>query len=390
MDLRGALNAWLTHRRVVLQRRARFRLGKIANRLEVLQGYLIVYLNLDEVIAIIRESEHPRQQLMARFELNENQANAILDMRLRSLRRLEEMALRTERDGLIAEQSELEALLADETLQWKKISNEIRELKSTFAKIDHRKTECGEAPIIDFDPTEILVEREPITIICSQKGWIRAMKGHLETDTEFKYKEGDGPGFVLHAETTDKILLFAENGRFYTLAADKLPRGRGFGEPVSLMVDLPADVDIVRLLRANGKRMLVAASSGHGMVVETEAAVAQTRSGKQVLNVPGDARAVACCAVDGNMVATVGVNRKLLVFALDEVPVMTRGRGVILQRFKDGGLADITVFDSDKGLSWQAGGGRTRTETDLATWTAKRGGAGRLPPTGFPRPARFT
>lgn len=390
MDLRGALNAWLTHRRVVLQRRARFRLGKIANRLEVLQGYLIVYLNLDEVIAIIRESEHPRQQLMARFELNENQANAILDMRLRSLRRLEEMALRTERDGLIAEQSELEALLADEALQWKNISNEIRELKSTFAKIDHRKTECGEAPVIDFDPTEILVEREPITIICSQKGWIRAMKGHLETDTEFKYKEGDGPGFVLHAETTDKILLFAENGRFYTLAADKLPRGRGFGEPVSLMVDLPADVDIVRLLRANGKRMLVAASSGHGMVVETEAAVAQTRSGKQVLNVPGDARAVACCAVDGNMVATVGVNRKLLVFALDEVPVMTRGRGVILQRFKDGGLADITVFESDKGLSWQAGGGRTRTETDLATWTAKRGGAGRLPPTGFPRPARFT
>lgn len=390
MDLRGALNAWLTHRRVVLQRRARFRLGKIANRLEVLQGYLIVYLNLDEVIAIIRESEHPRQQLMARFELNENQANAILDMRLRSLRRLEEMALRTERDGLIAEQSELEALLADEALQWKNISNEIRELKSTFAKIDHRKTECGEAPVIDFDPTEILVEREPITIICSQKGWIRAMKGHLETDTEFKYKEGDGPGFVLHAETTDKILLFAENGRFYTLAADKLPRGRGFGEPVSLMVDLPADVDIVRLLRANGKRMLVAASSGHGMVVETEAAVAQTRSGKQVLNVPGDARAVACCAVDGNMVATVGVNRKLLVFALDEVPVMTRGRGVILQRFKDGGLADITVFESDKGLSWQAGCGRTRTETDLATWTAKRGGAGRLPPTGFPRPARFT
>ncbi|MDB2324945.1 DNA topoisomerase IV subunit A [Alphaproteobacteria bacterium] len=390
MDLRGALNAWLTHRRVVLQRRARFRLGKIANRLEVLQGYLIVYLNLDEVIAIIRESEHPRQQLMARFELNENQANAILDMRLRSLRRLEEMALRTERDGLIAEQSELEALLADEALQWKNISNEIRELKSTFAKIDHRKTECGETPVIDFDPTEILVEREPITIICSQKGWIRAMKGHLETDTEFKYKEGDGPGFVLHAETTDKILLFAENGRFYTLAADKLPRGRGFGEPVSLMVDLPADVDIVRLLRANGKRMLVAASSGHGMVVETEAAVAQTRSGKQVLNVPGDARAVACCAVDGNMVATVGVNRKLLVFALDEVPVMTRGRGVILQRFKDGGLADITVFESDKGLSWQAGGGRTRTETDLATWTAKRGGAGRLPPTGFPRPARFT
>jgi topoisomerase-4 subunit A len=390
LDLRGALNAWLAHRRVVLQRRSQFRLGKIANRLEVLGGYLIVYLNLDEVIAIIREADNPREQLMSRFDLTEIQANAILDMRLRSLRRLEEMALRTERDSLIAEQEGLETLLGDEEMQWQKISSEIREMKAVFTKEDKRRTECADAPEIDFDPNEILVEREAITIICSEKGWIRAMKGHLELDTEFKYKEGDGPGFILHAETTDKILLFAENGRFYTLSGDKMPRGRGFGEPVSLMVDLPADVDIVRLVRANGKKLMVAASTGHGLIVETEAALAQTRSGKQVLNVPGDARAVACCSVEGDMVASVGVNRKMLVFALDEVPEMTRGRGVILQRFKDGGLADVTVFDSAKGLAWQAGGGRTRTETDLDPWTAKRGSAGKLPPTGFPRPARFT
>ena len=390
LDLRGALNAWLAHRRVVLQRRSQFRLGKIANRLEVLGGYLIVYLNLDEVIAIIREADNPREQLMSRFELTETQANAILDMRLRSLRRLEEMALRTERDSLIAEQEGLETLLGDEEMQWHKISSEIREMKAIFAKEDKRRTECTDAPEIDFDPNEILVEREAITIICSEKGWIRAMKGHVELDTEFKYKEGDGPGFILHAETIDKILLFAENGRFYTLSGDKLPRGRGFGEPVSLMVDLPADVDIVRLVRANGKKLLVAASTGHGLIVETEAALAQTRSGKQVLNVPGDARAVACCSVEGDMVASVGVNRKMLVFALDEVPEMTRGRGVILQRFKDGGLADVTVFDSAKGLVWQAGGGRIRTETDLGPWSAKRGSAGKLPPTGFPRPARFT
>ena len=390
LDLRGALNAWLAHRRVVLQRRSQFRLGKIANRLEVLGGYLIVYLNLDEVIAIIREADNPREQLMSRFELTETQANAILDMRLRSLRRLEEMALRTERDSLIAEQEGLETLLGDEEIQWHKISSEIREMKAIFAKEDKRRTECTDAPEIDFDPNEILVEREAITIICSEKGWIRAMKGHVELDTEFKYKEGDGPGFILHAETIDKILLFAENGRFYTLSGDKLPRGRGFGEPVSLMVDLPADVDIVRLVRANGKKLLVAASTGHGLIVETEAALAQTRSGKQVLNVPGDARAVACCSVEGDMVASVGVNRKMLVFALDEVPEMTRGRGVILQRFKDGGLADVTVFDSAKGLVWQAGGGRIRTETDLGPWAAKRGSAGKLPPTGFPRPARFT
>ena len=390
MSLREALNAWLAHRREVLVRRSNFRLGKIASRLEVLEGYLVVYLNLDEVIAIIREAENPRARLMERFELTETQANAILDMRLRSLRRLEEMALKTEREQLIAEQEELTALVGDETLQWQRITGEIRDMKAVFAKSDTRRTDCAEAPDIDVDAAEILVEREPITVICSKNGWIRAMKGHQDLEAEYKFKEGDGPAFILHAETTDKILLFAENGRFYTLSGDKLPRGRGFGEPVSLMVDLPADVDIVRLLKAEGKRMLVAASTGHGLLVPTEAALAQTRSGKQVLNISGTARAVACCVAEGDMVASVGMNRKLLVFPIDEVPEMTRGKGVILQRFKDGGLADVTAYSAEAGLSWKAGGGRTRTEADMSDWLGKRAGAGKMPPTGFPRPARFT
>ena len=390
MSLREALNAWLAHRREVLVRRSNFRLGKIASRLEVLEGYLVVYLNLDEVIAIIREAENPRARLMERFELTETQANAILDMRLRSLRRLEEMALKTEREQLIAEQEELTALVGDETLQWQRITGEIRDMKAVFAKSDTRRTDCAEPPDIDVDAAEILLEREPITVICSKNGWIRAMKGHQDLEAEYKFKEGDGPAFILHAETTDKILLFAENGRFYTLSGDKLPRGRGFGEPVSLMVDLPADVDIVRLLKAEGKRMLVAASTGHGLLVPTEAAFAQTRSGKQVLNISGTARAVACCVAEGDMVASVGMNRKLLVFPIDEVPEMTRGKGVILQRFKDGGLADVTVYSAEAGLSWKAGGGRTRTEADMSDWLGKRAGAGKMPPTGFPRPARFT
>ncbi|MEL0042176.1 MAG: DNA gyrase subunit A, partial [Candidatus Puniceispirillum sp.] len=308
------LNAWLAHRRVVLQRRSRFRLGKIASRLEVLEGYLIVYLNLDEVIRIIRESDHPRDELMARFSLTENQANAVLDMRLRSLRRLEEMVLRSERDKLTAEQGELTGLLADESLQWGRIAGEIRDMKAIFAKTDSRKTTLADAPQIDFDPTEILVEREPLTVICSANGWIRAMRGHQDLDGDYRYKEGDAAGHVLHAETTDKILLFADNGRFYTLAADKLPRGRGFGEPISLMVDLPADSEIVDLIRAGDGKLLVAASTGHGLVVDMQAAVAQTRNGKQVLNISGTARAVACAPVTGDMVASVGVNRKLLIF----------------------------------------------------------------------------
>ena len=392
LNLREALNAWLAHRREVLQRRAQFRLDKIERRLEMLEGYIIVFLNLDEVIRIIREDDHPKQALIARFELTENQANGILDMRLRSLRRLEEMELRKERDSLIQEQDGLLEMMDSEELQWQKVSNEIKDMRSIFAKSDKRLTSLATAPEIDYDPTEILAEKEPITVICSVNGWVRAMKGHVDLTQEFKFKEGDDKAFTFHAETTDKILAFADNGRFYTLSGDKLPKGRGFGEPLNLMIDLPADAQLISMFKATSEKLLVAASSGHGFVIEVAQAYAQTKNGKQILNVSGDIKAAACCPVgsDSDRVAVVGVNRKLVVFALDEVPELGRGRGVILQRYKDGGLADIKVFNSEEGLSWQMGGGRTRTETDLTPWLAKRGAAGKLPPTGFPRPAKFT
>lgn len=389
LSLKDALKEWLAHRREVLVRRSRHRLGKIQRRLEILDGYLIVFLNLDEVIAIIRESDHPRDDLMARFSLTEVQANAILDMRLRSLRRLEEDGLRTERDLLRSEQESLNSLLGDEAQQWQNVSGQIKQMRTDFVKTDRRRTTLADAPTVDFDVTEMLIEKEPITVICSEKGWVRAMKGHLDLKSEFKFKDGDGPCFCLHAETTDKLLIFAENGRFYTLGCDKLPKGRGFGEPLSLMLDIPADVALVNILKAVSGKLLVASDKGHGLVVDMDSAMAQTRGGKQVLNLPSGARAVACCPADGDHVAVVGQNRRLLVFPLNEVPEMSRGKGVILQRYKDGLLADVKVFTLDAGLSWQMGE-RTRTETDLLAWQGRRGSAGRMPPTGFPRPARFT
>jgi len=389
LSLKDALREWLGHRREVLVRRSRHRLGKIERRLEILEGYLIVFLNLDEVIAIIRESDHPRDDLMARFSLTEMQANAILDMRLRSLRRLEEDGLRTERDALLAEQESLNSLLGDEDQQWQTVSGQIKQMRADFVKTDRRRTTLADAPTVDFDVTEMLIEREPITVICSEKGWVRAMRGHLDLKAEFKFKDGDGPRFCLHAETTDKLLIFGENGRFYTLGCDKLPKGRGFGEPLSLMLDIPAEVELVTILKAVSGKLLVASDRGHGLVVDMDSATAQTRGGKQVLNLPSGARAVACCPADGDHVAVVGQNRRLLVFPLAEIPEMSRGKGVILQRYKDGNLADVKVFVLEAGLSWQMGE-RTRTETDLLAWQGRRGSAGRMPPTGFPRPARFT
>lgn len=390
MGLKQALQAWLDHRRIVLVRRSQHRLDKIAKRLEILEGYLMVFLNLDEVIAIIREADHPRDELMARFGLNEVQANAVLDMRLRSLRRLEEEALRTERTKLTEEQADLTALVGDEARQWRVVSNQIKDVRTHFAKTDTRRTALGLAPEVEIDINEILIEKEPVTVICSEKGWIRAMKGHLDLEGSFKFKDGDGPAFALHAETTDKLLLLAQNGRFYTLSCDRLPKGRGFGEPINLMIDMPADTPLVKLMKVTDGRLLIAASTGHGLVIDMKAAMAQTRSGKQVLNLSGGAKAVACCPADGDHVAVVGQNRRLLIFKLDEVPEMQRGKGVILQRYKDGELSDVKVFTLANGLSWQMGGGRTRTETDLLAWQGKRGAAGKLPPNGFPRPARFT
>ena len=389
LSLKDALKEWLAHLREVLVRRSRHRLAKIQRRLEILDGYLIVFLNLDEVIAIIRESDHPRDELMSRFSLTEIQANAILDMRLRSLRRLEEDGLRAERDALRSEQDSLNKLLGDEAQQWQTVSGQIKQMRGDFVKTDRRRTTLADAPTVDFDVTEMLIEKEPITVICSEKGWVRAMKGHLDLKSEFKFKDGDGPRYCLHAETTDKLLIFAENGRFYTLGCDKLPKGRGFGEPLSLMLDIPAEVALVNILKAVSGKLVVASDKGHGLVVDMDSAMAQTRGGKQVLNLPSGARAVVCCPADGDHIAVVGQNRRLLVFPLNELPEMTRGKGVILQRYKDGLLADVKVFSLADGLSWQMGE-RTRTESDLLAWQGRRGSAGRMPPTGFPRPARFT
>jgi len=409
------LRAFLDHRRTVLERRARHRLARIAHRLEVLEGYLIAFLNLDRVIAIIRAEDEPKPVMIAELALSEVQAEAILNMRLRSLRRLEEMQLRQEREDLIAERADLEAVLADPALQWERIAGEIREIRDRFgppralrglsgveelaeAQAAHipwpagaRRTAFAAAPESGAVAAEPLVEREPITVVCSAQGWIRAMKGHIPLDSELKFRDGDGPRFIVHAHTTDRLLAFASDGRFYILTADRLPGGRGTGEPIRLMVDLAKDADLVALfVHRPGQRRLVASSAGDGFVVPEDALVAQTRTGRQVLNLRGAARAVVCRPVAGDHVAVVGQNRKLLVFPLSELPEMTRGKGVRLQKYKDGGLADARCFTLAEGLAWRDPAGRTRTERDLAPWQAKRASAGRMAPRGFPRDNRFT
>ncbi|MBT5573998.1 DNA topoisomerase IV subunit A [Alphaproteobacteria bacterium] len=390
LSLRQALQQWLEHRKNVLLRRAQFRLDAIAKRLEVVAGYLVVFLNLDEVIEIIREQEHPRDALMSRFALSEFQANTVLDMRLRSLRRLEEEGLKIEQNKLSAEQEELQTLKASEELQWQKINIELSELKAAFIKQDMRRTRLGTAPEIDFDPMEMLVEKEPVTVICSEKGWIRAMKGHLDLAAEYKFKEGDGPQFILHAETTDKLILFNDMGRFFTISCDSLPKGRGFGEPLNLIIDISANQKLIAMFKADTDQLLLASNKGYGLRVLTANVIAQTKNGKQILNLGPDERAQTCLPVKADMVASVGKNRKLLIFPVSEIPEIAKGRGVILQRFKEGDLADITLFDSQEGLNWQTNGDRMRHLTNYSDWVGKRGGAGKLTPNGFPRPARFT
>src|SRR5690606_22053508 len=335
MNLREALQAYLDHRHEVLERRSKFRLGKIEHRLEVLDGYLIAYLNLDEVIEIIRREDEPKPVLMKRFKLTDVQAEAILNMRLRSLRRLEEMEIKGEHKKLSQEKAELKKLLGDEGLRWQAISGEIQELKKQFGPktaLGKRRTSIADAPVISEEAFEVLVEREPITGVCSAKGWIRAVKGHVEDEGTASFKEGDKGRFWLHAETTDKLLLFGTNGRAYTIACDKLPRGRGHGEPVRLMVDLGNDQDIVALVKYQGDRkLLVASSDGRGFICPEAEMLAGTRTGKQILNVAAPAEACVCRPVEGDMVAVVGDNRKLLLFPLDQLPEMTRGRGITLQ-----------------------------------------------------------
>ena len=393
MNLRDMLRAFLDHRHAVLKRRTAHRIAKIEHRLEVLGGYLIAYANLDEIIRIIREDDEPKQVMMTRWDLTDVQAEAILNMRLRSLRKLEEIEIKREFDALAAEMKDLEKLLKDEKRRWSVISDQVRDIRKRFghgAEGGQRRTEIGEAPSTVAVPLEAMIEREPITVICSDKGWIRAARGHLTDTSDLKYKDGDRARFVLHAQTTDKLVAFGTNGRFYTVGCDKLPGARGHGEPLRLMIDLGNDQEIVSLMvHAPGRKLLLASSDGRGFVVPEDEVVAQTRAGRQVLNVAGGIEAQACVPAAGDSVAVVGENRKLLIFPLTELPEMTRGRGVMLQRFKDGGLSDATVFTWADGLTWRAGD-RTRTETGLDDWVGKRAQAGRIVPKGFSRANRFS
>jgi len=393
MNLKEVLRAFLDHRREVLQRRSRHRLAAVARRMEILRGFVVVYVNLDRVIKIIREADDPKAEIMRRWKLSDVQVEAILNMRLRTLRRLEELEIKQELKTLGAESEEIEKLLASDRRQWTALAKEIKTTQAEFGGdtvLGGRRTLIGAAPVAVEIPVAALVEREPITVLLSQKGWIRAVKGHNVNLADQKYKEGDGSRFAVPAETTDRLVAFGTNGRFYMLAADKLPGGRGQGEPIRLMIDLPNEHDIVALFpHRPGLKLLVASNDGRGFIVDGEEALAQTRAGKQVLTPSNGSRAAVCVPAEGDMAAFVGDNRRMLVVELSEIPEMARGRGVILQRHRAGGLADAKVFSSAEGLSWRQSESRTRTEFDLTPWHGARGAAGRGVPQGFPRSNRF-
>ncbi len=408
MDLREVLQSYLDHRQVVLVRRSRHRLAEIERRLEILEGYLIAYLNLDAVIKIIRTEDEPKSVLMKRFKLTDTQAEAILNMRLRSLRKLEEMEIKSEHKSLSDERKEINALLKDEDKQWQTIAWQIKETRKQFGQstpLGKRRTTLSEAPSAVIVPIEALIEKEPVTVVLSAKGWIRAMKGHkddvLAGGGDLKFKEGDAFQAAVKAQSTDKILFFGSDGRFYTVAADRLPLGRGFGEPIRLLVDLPNDAELLTMRVYNREeKFLVVSSEGRGFIVPAEQVFAQTKNGKQCLNLAEGEKGRVCALLPGtsggggdllgkpgDSVAIIGENRKLLIFPLAEVPEMARGRGVILQKYKDGGCADAKVFNYKEGLSWKSGD-RERVETDLKDWRGERAQAGRLPPKGFSRDER--
>ena len=397
LGLAEALTEWLTHRREVLLRRSNFRLKQIEHRLEVLGGYLVAYLNLDKVIKIIRTEDEPKPVLMKTFKLSDVQADAILNMRLRNLRKLEEMEIRQEDKALRTERKKLKDLIGSETEQWKRIADEVKEVRTKFGPktpLGKRRTNFAQAPVHDLAAIEeALVEREPITVVVSEKGWIRTLRGTVSDLSGVAFKTDDGPKFAFPAETTSKCLVFATNGRFYTLDAAKLPGGRGHGEPIRLFADLEQEADVVAVFRhQGGRKFLVASTEGRGFVVPEDECLANTRKGKQVLNVamPDEARAIA--VVEGELVAAIGDNRKMLVFPLEQVPEMTRGRGVRLQRYKDGGLSDLKAFKVEEGLSWTDAAGRAFSLTlkELADWRGNRADAGRLAPKGFPRSNTFS
>ena len=394
MSLKESLAAWLAFQFEVLVRRSQVRIGKIDERLELLDGFLVAYLNLDRVIEIIRTEDEPKAIMMAEFSLSDRQTEAILNMRLRSLRRLEEMEIAKEREALAKEREELEKLVAEPGRQKRRLKKELQGVREKFG--DDRRTQIEAAAVARDIDWSAMIEKEPITVILSQRGWIRAMKGHLalEQVADLKWREGDEPFIHFHAQTTDRLALFASNGRVYTLAGDKLPSARGFGEPVRLFIDLDAEVDIVQLLIARPEmKLLIASSDGRGFVSSGEATLAETRKGKQLVNVRPGATVAVVRAIpeEADAVAVVGENRKMVVFPLSELPELARGQGVMLQRYRDGGLSDALAFRLEDGLSWVLGGesGRVRTETDLSSWRAARGAAGRMPPIGFPRSNRF-
>jgi topoisomerase-4 subunit A len=395
LGLKDVLKQWLEHRVDVLVRRSEYRLKKIEHRLEVLDGYLIAYLNLDEVIRIVRFEDEPKKTLIARFRLTDVQAEAILNLRLKSLSKLEEVEIKAEHDKLSKEKRQLQQLLKSDELQWERISEEVKATRERYSRktdLGRRRSSFADAPEISVDLDEVLAEKEPITVILSEKGWIRALKGHQDDLSKLDFKQGDALKQSVKAMTTDKLLLFATNGRFYTLDAGQLPGGRGHGEPVRLMVDLEENHDFVELfVHDPSRKLIVASSGGYGFLVPEEEVVASTRKGKQILNVADDEEAAVVVPAEGDMVAILGENRKLLIFKLEDVNEMMRGKGTILQRFKDGGLSDIRVFNKKEGLTWLDSAGRTFTLpwSDLKEWAGERAQAGHMAPKGFPRSNKF-
>jgi topoisomerase-4 subunit A len=397
LGLKLLLQEWVIAQIDILKRRTQHRLDKIASRLELLEGYIIAFLNLDRIIEIIRYEDEPKQVMMAEFNLTDRQAEAILNMRLRSLRKLEEMELRQEHTDLLAEKDELEKLLASPARQRTRLKRDLTALRKDYGpetELGRRRTTIAEAaPAVEFS-MDAMIEKAPVTVILSAKGWIRGASGHEPLDKEYKFKEGDGPAFTLHAQTTDKLLVACDNGRFYTLGCDKLPGARGFGEPVRTMIDIDAEAQIVSVMVYKPKsQILVAASSGKGFALEADDVVAETRKGKAVVTVKKGAKLIVVREIppEHDHVAVVGDNRKLVIFALSELPMLAKGQGVTLQRYRDGGLSDATTLKLEDGLSWTMGGesGRTRTETDMVMWKVARGAAGRMPPTGFPKDNKF-
>jgi topoisomerase-4 subunit A len=397
MSMKEVLVEWLGHRRDVLVRRSKYRLAEIERRLEILGGYLVAYLNIDEVIRIIREEDEPKQFMMVRFELTDLQAESILNMRLRSLRKLEEFEIRKEFDDLSAEKSGIEALLASDEKQWSTVSWEIGEVKKKFAKatpIGRRRTDFADAPKTDEEAiNQAMIEKEPITVVVSEKGWIRALKGHLQDYSTLQFKEGDNFKVAFHAQTTDKVIVFTTGGKAFTLGADKLPGGRGHGEPLRIMVDMETDQDVLTAFTLDtSRKLLVSSHQGYGFIVPEAELVANTRKGKQILNVGMPDEAKLIVQTKGDHVAVIGENRKMLVFPLTQLPEMNRGKGVRLQRYKDGGISDVKTFALEEGLSWDDSAGRnfTRSKDELLEWMGDRASAGRTVPKGFPRSGKFS